>query len=326
MLIRRDVSNRSTCLIVGIIVAVTLLFACGILTVALTGLSVPDIRQDEQSASPQATLAPRDETLIVSVLDVDQGQAVLIVAPDGGAALIDAGRSRTRVREEIVPYARSLGVESLEYLILSHPDQDHVGGMPEVLEMFAVGNWVDPGIPTTNQTYEQTIEMILDRDIPAVLARQGEQLELGGGVRISLLWPQSEFIMSSGEPDSNENSVVVLISYGNIDILVPGDLEETGERALVEQMGGDLESEILVVGHHGSNTSSTAGFLDAVNASVAVISAGEGNPYGHPHDEVLQRLRFRDVDIYRTDLDGTIEIRTDGAAYSIETVETDTGS
>ena len=130
-------------------------------------------------------------------------------------------------------------------------------------------------------------------------------------------------MLSGDEPDSNENSVVVLISFDEIDILVPGDLGYRGEGALVAGYGADLESEILVAGHHGSNSSSTGGFLDAVNAEVAVISAGEDNPYGHPHDEVLQRLRFRDVEIYRTDLDGTIEIRTDGNSYTIDTVETD---
>lgn len=323
MLIPEKRSNRSTCLVVGVVVAVVLLLACIVLAIALAGYGLFEADDDSESGTvATSTIAPVPGELLVSVLDVDQGQAVLVVAPDGRAALIDAGRSQTRVREEIEPYARSLGVESFEYLILSHPDQDHVGGMPQVLESFPVGSWVDPGIPTTNQTYEQTIEIVLDRGIPAVLARQGEQLELGG-VTMSLLWPEDEFVLSGDEPDSNENSVVVLISFDDIDILVPGDLEERGEGALAGRYGAELESEILVAGHHGSNSSSTGGFLDAVNAEVAVISSGEDNPYGHPHDEVLQRLRFRGVEIYRTDLDGTIEIRTDGNAYTIDTVETD---
>ena len=102
------------------------------------------------------------------------------------------------------------------------------------------------------------------------------------------------------------------ISFGDVDVLVTGDLEDRGERALVEQMAANLQSEVLVVGHHGSNSSSTAEFLDAVDPDVALISVGEDNPYGHPHDEVIQRLRFRSIEIYRTDLDGTIEIHTDG--------------
>ena len=323
MLIPTERSNRSTCLLVGAVVAAIVLLACVLLAIALFSYDLFEVEDDGGPVAVEtASLAPDRGELIVSVLDVDQGQAVLVVAPDGSAALIDAGRSQTRIREEIEPYARSLGVEALDYLILSHPDQDHVGGMPQVLESFPVGSWVDPGIPTTNQTYEVTIEIVLDRDIPAILARQGEQLELGG-VTMSVLWPEDEFLLSGNEPDSNENSVVVLISFDEIDILVPGDLEDRGEGALLARYGADLETEILVAGHHGSNSSSTGGFLDAVNAEVAVISAGADNPYGHPHDEVLQRLRFRDIEIYRTDLDGTIEIRTDGNAYTIDTVETD---
>lgn len=323
MLIQAGRSNRSTCLLVGALVAAILLLACVLLAIALFSYDLFEVEDDGGPVAVEtASLAPDRGELIVSVLDVDQGQAVLVVAPDGSAALIDAGRSQTRIREEIEPYVRSLGVEAFDYLILSHPDQDHVGGMPQVLESFPVASWVDPGIPTANQTYENTIGIVLDREIPAMLARQGEQLELGG-VTMTLLWPPEEFILSGDEPDSNENSVVVLISFDDIDILIPGDLERRGEAALVDRYGGELESDILVAGHHGSNTSSTAGFLDAVNADVAVISAGEGNPYGHPHDEVLQRLRFRDFEIYRTDLDGTVEIRSDGNAFTIATVETD---
>ncbi len=325
MLIRQNHSQRTTCLLVGAIIAITLLLACIIVAVALSIVTLPTISDNEQASTPVPTrVAPSGETL-VAVLDVDQGQAVLIVAPDGSAALIDAGRSQARVREEVVPYARSLGVTRLEYLILSHPDQDHVGGMPAALTSFTVANWVDPGIPTTNQTYEESVELVLDEDIPAILARQGETLPLGDSISLSLLWPESEFIMDGSEPDSNENSVVVAVSVGDIDILIPGDLETGGEALLVERYGGALASEVLVAGHHGSNTSSSPDFLDAVDPEVAIISAGEDNPYGHPHDEVLQRLRFRSIDIYRTDEEGTIEIRTDGNEFTISTVETDTG-
>lgn len=323
MLVRRDRSQRSTCLVVGVVVAVTLTLACLILALALSLVTLPDFDSGSESTNPTSTASITAGEAIISILDVDQGQAVLVVAPDGSAALIDAGRSQTRIREEIAPYLASLGVENLDYLVLSHPDQDHVGGMPEVIELFDVGTWVDPGIPTANQTYEESVTMVLDRDIPALLARQGEELALGETVVMTLLWPQSEFIMDGSEPDSNENSVVVLVSIGEIDVMIPGDLEDRGEAALIDQFGATLASELLVVGHHGSNSSSTGEFLDAVDPEVAIISAGEDNPYGHPHDEVLQRLRFRSIDIYRTDLDGTVEIHTDGAQYSIATIETD---
>ncbi|MEZ4521110.1 MAG: ComEC/Rec2 family competence protein [Thermomicrobiales bacterium] len=309
------------------IVIATMIVACVVLALALSFVSLPgsDSGESAESTATVSDVQTYEETT-VSVLDVDQGQAVLVVTGDGSAALIDAGRSQERIREEIEPYVRSLGVSSLDYLILSHPDQDHVGGMPQVFESFDVGTWVDPGIPTTNQTYEESVEIVLERNIPAILARKGEMLSLGPSTTLTLLWPEDDFILDGSEPDSNENSAVVLVTVGDIDILITGDLEDEGEANLVEQMGAGLESEILVVGHHGSNSSSTPGFLDAVNPETAIISVGEDNPYGHPHDEVIQRLRFRDIDIYRTDLDGTIEIHVDGDSYDIDTVETDPGT
>jgi competence protein ComEC len=326
MLIRREGSSRSLWLIVGAVVAVTLLLACLVVALALSLIAAPDVFDSDSATEPTVTAGVTGGVATIAVLDVDQGQAVAVISPGGQAALIDAGRSQARVEDELAPYLRSLGVNSLEYLILSHPDQDHVGGMPAVLELFDVATWVDPGIPTTNQTYGASVEMVLDQDIDAVRARQGEVLNLGDAVRIELLWPQDDFIRSDGEPDSNENSAVVRITFAGVSILVPGDLETRGEAALVEQLAEDLQSDVLIVGHHGSNSSSGAAFLDAVDPEVAIISAGENNPYGHPHDEVLQRLRFRGIEIYRTDLDGTINIVISNGDFAIETVETSAGT
>ncbi len=323
MLIQRDGTSRRTCLVVGAVVTVTLLIACIVVALAVSLITVPDILDSDEAAAPTVTAAASGGVTTISVLDVGQGQAVAVVSPEGNAALIDAGRSQARIEDEIAPYLESLGVESFDFLILSHPDQDHVGGMPSVLEMYRVGTWVDPGIPTTNQTYAQSVEIVLDENIPALLARQGEELRLGDGVRIELLWPQDEFISSGDEPDSNENSVVVRVTYEGVTVLIPGDLESRGEAALVEQFEGALLADVLVAGHHGSNSSSTADFLDAVDPDVAIISAGENNPYGHPHDEVLQRLRFRGIEIYRTDLDGTVTISISNGDYTIDAIETD---
>lgn len=315
MFVGRNSSARYTCLLVGAVVAAILFLACIILLIVLFSASNA-VDEEEATATPLP-----EGAAIVSVLDVDQGQAVAIIAPDGSAALIDAGRSGTRVENEIEPYLRSLGVEELDYLILSHPDQDHVGGMPRVLELFTVGAWVDPAIPTTNQTYGETLEIVLDQGIPAILARQGEQLKLGE-VELELLWPVDDMLTSGGEPDSNENSTVVRVTYAGVSVLIPGDLEQNGEAVLVEGYGADLQVDVLVAGHHGSNTSSSGAFLDATAPDVVIISAGENNPYGHPHDEVLQRLRFRGIEIYRTDIDGTVNVIIEDGHYEIETVET----
>lgn len=321
MFVGRNTSARTTCLLVGAVVAAILLLVCIILLIVLFSAS----NALDEEGTPIATFAPAppEGAAVISVLDVDQGQAVAVIAPDGSAALIDAGRSGTRIEQEVAPYLRSLGVEELDYLIISHPDQDHIGGMPRVLELFPVETWVDPAIPTTNQTYAQVLETVIDQDIPAILARQGEQLLLGDTVTLELLWPVDDMLTSGGEPDSNENSAVVRVTYDGVSVLIPGDLENRGERALIDQYGADLLSDVLVAGHHGSNTSSSGAFLDAVAPDVAIISAGEDNPYGHPHDEVLQRLRFRGIAIYRTDVDGTVNVIIEDGQYEIETVVTD---
>ncbi len=322
MLVSPDRSSRRTWLLAGGVAAVTLLLACILILLASSFLPSIDILESSSPGPTATTTTGQSGSATVSVLDVDQGQAIAIISPNGHAALIDAGRSQTRIEEEIEPYLRTYGVESIAFVILSHPDQDHVGGMPRVLESFRVGSWIDPAIPSTNQTYAETLEIVLEQGLPAQLARQGQRFQLGGQVDIEILWPVNEMIMSGDEPDSNENSVVVRVTYAGVDVLIPGDLEDGGELALVEQFGAELQSDILVVGHHGSNSSSTAGFLDAVDCDVAVISVGESNPYGHPHGEVLQRLRFRGVDIYRTDLDGTVAISISDGSYTISSVET----
>ena len=317
MLIDRSRSSRGTLLAVAGVVAVTLIIACILAAMALSIVPTPEFGDDATRESASVEQTAGDGGALVTVFDVGQGQAVAVITPDGHAALIDSGRSQTRIEEEIVPYLHAHGVDALDYLILSHPDQDHVGGMPRVLELLPVGTWVDPAIPTTNQTYAQTLEMILEAGISATLARRGERFELGPGVELELLWPVDPLLTSGDEPDSNENSAVVRIRIGDVVVLDPGDLERGGEAELVERDGDGLQADILIVGHHGSKSSSTADFLDAVDGDVAIISSGLNNQYGHPHDEVLQRLRFRDYDIYRTDLDGTLEITSDGTDYSI---------
>lgn len=315
-------SSRRTLVVVGAVVALTLLIACVTAAIALSLVDAPDFI-DGQSADTSAALPAGDGEVLVTVFDVGQGQAVAVIMPDGSAALIDSGRSQARIEDDVVPYLVAHGVERLDYLILSHPDQDHVGGMPQVIEMLPVGAWVDPAIPSTNQTYARTLEMLLDAGIPAIMARRGESIELGPGVTLELLWPVDAMLESGGEVDSNENSAVVRVRIGDVVILDPGDLEQRGEAELIEREGEDLLADVLIVGHHGSNSSSTAAFLDALDGDVAIISAGLNNQYGHPHDEVLQRLRFRGYEIYRTDLDGTIEIRSDGSEYTTTALGTE---
>jgi competence protein ComEC len=143
-------------------------------------------------------------------------------------------------------------------------------------------------------------------------------LDLGPTVTAEILWPMDPLILDGDDPSHNDNSVVLKIMHGDVAFIIPGDIESTAEERLVELDDDEsLRADVLVLAHHGSNTSNTAEFLDAVSPHVALIPVGLDNQYGHPHDEVLQRLRFRDIAIYRTDLDGTIEVISDGETYQV---------
>jgi len=261
-----------------------------------------------------------DASVTVAVFDVGQALAVGVITADGHALLYDAGNSREDAETVILPFFRSQGIEQLEYLILSHPDQDHVGGMPAVIEGIEVASFLDPVLPSTNRTYLETLRLVRERGIRAVRAERGRTLQLGEQVRVHLLWPQRPFLTeSSGEVSDNDNSAVLLLEHGTVRFLLPGDLEEPGEEALLAQGdAAELRAQILVVGHHGSRTSSSEAFLDAVRPAVAIVSAGRENPYGHPHPEVLQRLRAVGAELYRTDVDGTVLIHSDGTRWTIE--------
>jgi competence protein ComEC len=253
--------------------------------------------------------------MTLAVLDVGQGLAVAIVTPDGHALVYDAGNSRQDAERVIIPFLRAHGIERLDYAVLSHPDQDHVGGMPALLANFPVAAYVDPVLPSTNRAYAETLRLVAEKGIRPIRAERGLVLPLGEQVTARVLWPERPFLRApDGTVSDNDNCVVLLVEYGAIRILLPGDLEERGEAELVTRDGEGLHADILVVGHHGSRTSSSEPFLAVVRPAVALISVGAGNPYGHPHRVTLDRLRRAGAQTYRTDLDGSILVVTDGSS------------
>ena len=280
--------------------------------VLVAGLSTLLIRRSTEPG----TGMPAGETTI-AFLDVGQALAVAVVTADGHSLLFDAGNSADDAEQAVLPFLREHGVDRLDYLVLSHPHQDHVGGMPAVLDALPVGTFVDPVIPTTNQTYRRTLELVDQQGIQPLRARRGDTLDLGTATA-EILWPgDSPIIDGSGEMDPNSNGTVLRVITGNVAVLLTGDLEAPGEAALVAAGVDDLRADVLQVGHHGSRTSSTPTFLDAVRPQVGIISVGAGNSYGHPHNEVVRRLRDNGVETYRTDVDGTIQVVTDGSDYEI---------
>jgi competence protein ComEC len=314
---RENASAARSCLVLLAIAAVLGLIVC---VVVALGLAPGDIL-------PGPTPRPQDQRdeistdspLIIAVLDVGQGACVVVITPDGYALVADGGRSTDRARQMILPFLAEHGATRVDYLVATNPDEDHIGGLPPLLEALQVGAWVDPVIPTTNETYARLLQTVSDRGISALRARRGLPLDLGPQVQAAVLWPADPLLTSEGVQSHNDNSVVIQITHGNVRFLVAGDVEQLAEEALVAlDMSRQLQSDVLVVAHHGSQTSSSAALLDAVSPTVAIIPVGPDNQYGHPHDEAIQRLRFRGIRIYRTDLDGSVVVRSDGEAYEIE--------
>jgi competence protein ComEC len=266
--------------------------------------------------SPRAPLA-RPGGVEIHLLDVGQGDAVAVRTPAGRWILVDAGRTWSggdAGRSVIVPYLRRRG-GPLELLVLSHPHADHIGGAASVIRALRPPEVRDAAFVEPSGIYLEMLRTAARAGIRWQRARPGEVLELDG-VRFAFLAPDSAWMQTLGDP--NEASVVVRVAYGEHSVLLTGDAEHAAESWLVERNAGGLASTVLKVGHHGSATSSTPQFLDAVSPRLALVSVGAGNHYGHPSSEVMRRLSEAGATILRTDQLGTVVLHTNGAQMEVE--------
>lgn len=262
--------------------------------------------------SPDPTQTPPPQVqpgsqLEAHFIDVGQGDAILIQY-NGKNMLIDAGDRG--YGSTVVSYLRQQGVSRLDYVVATHPHADHIGGMTDVLDAFPVGRFIYSGNPHTSKTYENMLIAIDEKNIPFTAAERGETIDFDPAVSIQILNPGPQLT-----GDLNEDSVVLKLEYGQVAFLLVGDAGISTENIIMTRY--DLDSEILKVGHHGSRYSSGASFLAAVSPEVSIIMVGEGNRYGHPTDEVLDRLQAIGSQVYRTDRHGTIVIATDGVSYTV---------
>jgi competence protein ComEC len=253
----------------------------------------------------------RDGKLAAYFFDVGQGDSQLILFGNK-TILIDAGE--TEMGDRVVADLERLGVTRIDLLVATHPHSDHIGGMQNVLDTFPVGLVLDSGVPSSSSIYEKFLMEIDRKEIPYMVAKQGQTIDLDPALRILVLSPPEERL--NGDP--NQNSVVLRVSYGTVSILYTGDLGGETEAALTKT-GYPADAQVLNVGHHGSTYSTSAAFLSRVHPGVAIISVAEDNPYGHPHDQILDRLSGSGVIVYRTDRDGTILVRSDGTTYTVTT-------
>lgn len=242
---------------------------------------------------------PHDR-LKVSFLDVGQGDSILIEASNGNQLLIDGGPNKSVLRglgRHVPWYDRFIDV-----VVATHPDADHIGGLPFVLERFKVGVVLEPGVATDTNTYQQFRKNVSAEGVANILARRGMKIILDKETTFTVLYPDRD----TTEMESNEASIVGKLEYRDISFLLTGDAPAKVEQALVYQDGARLQSTVLKAGHHGSKTSTSQSLLDLVSPTYAVISAGADNRYGHPHADVVYRLQRARSTIISTATSGDV--------------------
>ena len=245
------------------------------------------------------------EELKVHFLDVGQGDSIFIELPTNETILIDA--SIKDASDKIIKYLKEENVSKIDYVFATHPHSDHIGGMSAVIKAFDIGQIYMPKAVTTTKTYENLLLTIKYKNLKIKTAKAGNTIIDTDDLKLVVLAPNQDSYESL-----NNYSIVLKLTYKEKSFLFMGDAETLSEKEIT----GDVEADVLKVGHHGSRTSTSQAFLNKVNPSYAVISVGLNNDYKHPHQEVLDRLEKKNIKIYRTDQNGDIIFTTDG--YNID--------
>ena len=254
-----------------------------------------------QPEDPGQDLHSENAELQIHYLDVGQGDCTLIMC-EGKAMLIDAGDDSKGTA--IQAYLQKRGINRLEYVIVTHPDADHIGGMDVIFTKFDCGQIIMPEVEKDTKAYKHMIEAMDYKRYVSTVPVVGESYSLGSAV-FTILSPGRRY------EDSNNNSVGIRLTYGEKAFLFLGDAQQEAENDML-QSGLELSADVIKIAHHGSKYSSSSDFIKAVEPTYAVISCGEDNSYGHPSAEVLNTLREEGIQVYRTDEQGTITVTSDG--------------
>ncbi|MDP3763965.1 MAG: ComEC/Rec2 family competence protein [bacterium] len=252
------------------------------------------------------------DILTIYFLDVGQGDAIFIDSPTHGQALIDGGKNRKILAElgKILPF----GDKKIDVVIATHPDADHIGGLPEVVSRYDVGLFLEPGVESENTIDDELKKRVEEKNIPSLLARRGMVINFGGGVKLQILFPNQDV----SRWETNDASIVAKLVYGDKSFLLTGDSTIKAENILLKLDKEILNADVLKAGHHGSRTSTSLTYAEAVSPEYTVISAGKDNSYGHPHKEVLDILTNLGAQIVSTANLGTIKFETDGKTLKLK--------
>lgn len=306
---------------------------CGLIlccTMLLTGCGQGGGKSSDTAANSKAEAKGQ---LIISMLDIGQGDAVLIQT---GAKniLIDTGDDKYyedgkkgKENTQLLTELQKLKIDHIDTLVMTHAHADHIGKADKVIAQYGVKELVYNGIPSTSKYFINALKAAKANGTQQVKVKAGDVLDFGNGVSFEIVSPSQSLIdedtaaiKAKKKVDVNNESVVGRLTFGNFAMLFTGDAEGPVEKDMVASYGKKLKCQVLKAGHHGSKTSSTAEFLKLVQPESVVMSLGVNNQYGHPHEALLNRLQKQGIkNIYRTDANGTITIVSDGSSYSITT-------
>lgn len=255
-----------------------------------------------------------DSNLKVVFFDVGQGDSIFVETPQKHQILIDGGPSGDRMLEKLsgeLPFWD----RSIDLVILTHPDYDHLRGLLDVLDRYKVENILWTGVLRETKTFEKWLQKVKEEEANIVVAKAGQRVK-AGNANFYILYPLENIEGELWERDSNDSSVVAKLLFGKNTFLLTGDITKKTEKQILEK-GIDVSAAVLKVGHHGSKSSSQREFLEEVSPEIAVISCGKNNKYGHPHPEVLNLFQEFGINVLRTDEKGDIKIKANYAGYSI---------
>lgn len=278
--------------------------ACSASGSAEKGEFLPEAQNDTVYA-----LVGDEGELRVSFIDVGQGDSEFIELPNGETLLIDAGTNETGA--DVVNYIESLGYSSIDYVVGTHPHEDHIGGLDDVIRTFDIGSVYMPKVTADTKTFEDVLDAVDEKGLTINTAKAGVTLVDGDRLSVKMLAP-----VLDEYDNTNDYSAVIRIVYDDTSFIFMGDAEQYAEDLIT----GDVDSDVLKVGHHGSSTSTGEAFLERVSPSYAVISCGLGNSYGHPHIETMEKLGSLGIPVLRTDEMGTVVAESDGTEINIRTL------
>lgn len=272
----------------------------GIIVVLLAGYFGIDLTQDSK--------VPKDSELMISYMDVGQGDAAYIKV-NGNDILIDAGpRSNSK---ELLEQLKAKNIDDFELVIATHPHEDHIGGMVDVFKEYEVKAFYSPKITHTTKTYENLVKAVKDEGLKTKELKGGMVIDLGEGAKFEVFTPQK-----SEYEELNDYSPIIKLSFGDTSYLFTGDAEKLAEEEALAKYKTSLNSDVIKFGHHGSSSSSSNAFIEAVSPKYGIISCAKDNKYGHPHRETLDIIKKYNIKTFRTDTDGEIILTSDGKSIN----------